>query len=170
MAEAGQLHARPALLGDAAAICAIYNQGIEDRIATFETEPRVPADIKAWFDTALIIQSVEDAGGAVVGYAVAHPYSSRPCYRGVSEFSVYVARSHRGHGVGAVAMAALIEAARARGLWKLTSRVFPENRASLALMARMGFNQIGVHENHAKLDGVWRDNVIIERLIPENLD
>ena len=67
-------------------------------------------------------------------------------------------------------MAALIEAARADGLWKLMSRVFPENRASLGLMARMGFEEIGVHRNHGKLDGVWKDCVIVERLIPENLD
>jgi len=67
-------------------------------------------------------------------------------------------------------MAALIEAARAAGLWKLTSRVFPENRASLALMARMGFAEIGVHLKHGKLDGAWKDCVIVERLIPENID
>jgi L-amino acid N-acyltransferase YncA len=108
--------------------------------------------------------------GEVVGYAVAHPYSDRGCYRGIGEFSVYVRRSHRGRGVGQVAMAALIDAARADGLWKLTSRVFPENRASLALMARMGFEEIGVHRNHGKLDGVWKDCVIVERLIPENID
>ncbi len=66
-------------------------------------------------------------------------------------------------------MAALLDAARDQGLWKLLSRVFPENRASLNLMARMGFKEIGVHEKHGKLDGIWRDTVIIEQLIPENL-
>ena len=111
-----------------------------------------------------------DTAGQVAGYAVAHPYSDRCCYQGIGEFSVYVRRSDRGRGVGQVAMAALIEAARADGLWKLMSRVFPENRASLGLMARMGFEEIGVHRNHGKLDGVWKDCVIVERLIPENLD
>ena len=67
-------------------------------------------------------------------------------------------------------MAALIEAARDAGLWKLLSRVFPQNRASLGLMARSGFKEIGVHEKHGKLDGVWMDTVIVERLIPENID
>jgi L-amino acid N-acyltransferase YncA len=90
----------------------------------------------------------------VVGYAVAHPYTDRCCYSGIGELSVYVRRSHRGRGVGQVAMAALIDAARADGLWKLMSRVFPENRASLSLMARMGFEEIGVHRNHGKLEGV----------------
>jgi len=164
------LNVRPARLGDAAAISEIYNQGIEDRIATFETEPRSVADIEPWFESAHGFVSVEAPSGEVVGYAVAHPYSDRCCYRGIGEFSVYVRRSHRGRGVGQVAMAALIEAARADGLWKLMSRIFPENRASLGLMARMGFEEIGVHRNHGKLDGVWKDCVIVERLIVENID
>ncbi|HXQ13126.1 MAG TPA: arsinothricin resistance N-acetyltransferase ArsN1 family A [Caulobacteraceae bacterium] len=162
--------ARPARREDAAAITEIYNQGIEDRIATFETEPRSVADIEPWFDSAHAFVSVVDASGEVVGYAVAHPYTDRCCYRGIGEFSVYVRRSQRGRGVGQVAMAALIEAARNDGLWKLTSRIFPENRASLSLMTRMGFDEIGVHRNHGKLEGVWKDCVIVERLIPENID
>ncbi|THD61147.1 arsinothricin resistance N-acetyltransferase ArsN1 family A [Phenylobacterium sp.] len=164
------LKARPAKRADAPAITEIYNQGIEDRIATFETEPRSPADIAAWFEDALAFVSVVDPAGHVVGYAVAHPYADRCCYRGIGEFSVYVRRAHRGRGAGQVAMAALVEAARDRGLWKLMSRIFPENRASLGLMARMGFKAIGVHEKHGKLDGVWRDCVIVERMIPENID
>ncbi len=164
------LRARPALRADAAAITEIYNQGIEDRIATFETEPRSAADIEPWFEHAHAFVSVVDPADEVVGYAVAHRYSDRCCYRGIGEFSVYVRRSHRGRSVGQVAMAALIDAAREGGLWKLTSRVFPENRASLGLMARMGFEEIGVHRNHGKLEGVWKDCVIVERLIEENID
>jgi len=164
------LAARAARREDAAAITEIYNQGIEDRIATFETEPRGAADIEAWFDHAKAFVAVEDETGQVAGYAVAHPYADRCCYSGIGEFSVYVRRSHRGRGVGAVAMAALIAASREQGLWKLLSRVFPENRASLGLMARMGFKEIGVHEKHGKLEGVWKDTVIVERLIPENID
>jgi L-amino acid N-acyltransferase YncA len=72
--------------------------------------------------------------------------------------------------VGRVAMEALIESSKEARLWKLMSRVFPENRASLNLMERMGFTQIGVHKKHGKLDGAWRDVVVIERLIPENID
>jgi len=162
--------ARPVRHEDAPAIVEIYNQGIEDRIATFETQPRAVSDIEPWFSHAHAFVSVIDAAGEVVGYAVAHPYSDRCCYQGIGEFSVYVRRSHRGRGVGQVAMAALIDAARADGLWKLMSRIFPENRASLGLMARMGFDEIGVHHNHGKLEGVWKDCLIVELLIPENLD
>jgi phosphinothricin acetyltransferase len=161
--------ARPARREDAAAVTAIYNQGIEDRIATFETEPRRAAEIEAWFDQAKAFVVVETGAGEVVGYAVAHPYADRCCYAGIGEFSVYVRRDRRGAGVGRLAIGALVDASRAAGLWKLLSRIFPENRASLALMARSGFKEIGVHEKHGKLDGIWRDCVIVERLIPENL-
>lgn len=167
---ANAFEAREATRADAPAITEIYNQGIEDRVGTFETQPRTTAQILEWFDDAHAVVSVEDGEGVVVGYAVAHRYSDRCCYAGVGEFSVYVRRSHRGRGVGQLAMAALVEASRDRGLWKLLSRIFPENGASRALMARMGFKEIGVHEKHGKLDGAWRDNVIVERLIPENLD
>jgi phosphinothricin acetyltransferase len=74
----------------------------------------------------------------------------------------------RGQGLGRVAMLALIDAARDAGLWKLVSRVFVENRASRALLKSIGFREVGIYEKHAQLDGVWRDAVIVERLIPEN--
>ena len=161
--------ARPATRGDASAIAEIYNQGIEDRMATFETEARTEKAILAWFDQAHAFVSVTAPSGEVVGYAVAHPYTDRCCYRGIGEFSVYVRRERRRHGVGRIALGALIDAARADGLWKLTSRIFPENKASLDLAAQLGFNRVGVHEKHGKLDGVWKDCVIVELLIPENI-
>ena len=164
------LHARPARREDAAAITHIYNQGIEDRVGTFETVPRTVDQIEQWFDHALAFVAVEAEDGEVVGYAVAHPYSDRCCYQGISEFSVYIRREARGRGVGRIAMASLVEASKAAGLWKLLSRVFPENRASLNLMAWSGFKEIGVHEKHGKLDGAWRDCVIVEQVFPENLD
>lgn len=164
-----RLTARPAAPADAAAVAAIYNQGIEDRIATFETELRTIEQVAAWFEHALAFVSVVGPDGELVGYAVAHPYADRCCYAGIGEFSVYVDRGWRGRGVGAAAMDALVDAARRRGLWKLLSRIFPENHASLALMARSGFRTVGVHEKHGKLDGVWRDTVIVERVLEENL-
>jgi L-amino acid N-acyltransferase YncA len=164
------LMARTARREDAGMITEIYNEGIADRIGTFETEPRSVGQIEAWFDHAKAFVSVEDERGEVVGYAVAHPYADRCCYAGIGEFSVYIRRSERGRGVGRVAMTGLVEAARQAGMWKLLSRVFPENRASLNLMAWSGFKEIGVHEKHGKLEGVWRDCVIVERVFPENLD
>ena len=156
---------RAARIGDALAIAAIYNEGIADRIATFETEPRTAEQIARWFDDRYPIVVVEGDDGAVLAFASSSAYRDRACYAGIAEFSVYVARRHRGTGAGRVAMAALIDVATKAGLWKLVSRIFPENTASLALMARMGFRQVGIYHRHGRLDGEWRDCVIVERLL-----
>lgn len=160
------LTARAASLADAEAIAAIYNQGIADRVGTFETDPRTKDQIESWFDGQHPIVVVED-GGKVVAFASTSSYRSRPCYAGIAEFSVYVARDHRGTGAGRLAMAALLDAAQAAGYWKLISRIFPENTASRALMVKVGFREVGVYRRHGKLDGVWRDCVIVERLLGE---
>ena len=152
-----------ATVADAAAIAAIYNEGIAYRIATFETEPRSAADIAGWFTGQPLVLVVETGETGLVAFAASFPYSSRPCYRGIGEFSVYVRRNHRGRGAGRAALAALIEAATARGMHKLTSRVFPENTA--ALVKVLGFEEIGIHRRHGQLDGRWRDCVIVERLL-----
>ncbi|WP_417769125.1 arsinothricin resistance N-acetyltransferase ArsN1 family A [Stappia sp.] len=159
--------ARAGRRADAAAVAAIYNQGIDDRVATFETEHRDADTVGAWFDAGHPLVVVEDAGGGIVSYAVAFPYSARPCYDGVREFSVYVRRDARGKGCGRLALAGLIETARMNGAWKLLSRIFPENTASLALCRSLGFREVGIHIRHGKLDGRWRDTVIVEKLIDE---
>ena len=131
-----------------------------------ETEPRSPDDIAGWFMSGRLIMVAEGAQG-VVAFAASFPYSARPCYAGVGEFSVYVARDCRGTGAGRAVLTALIEATNAYGLHKLTSRVFSENVASRALLKKLGFLEIGLHRRHAKLDGHWRDCVIVELLIGE---
>lgn len=162
------LTTRLATPDDAAAIAAIYNEGIADRIATFETRPRSPEDIRGWFGGRHPVV-VAEAEGAVLAFASTSGYRSRECYDGVAEFSVYVARAARGRGAGRAAMLALIAAAEAAGFWKLVSRVFVENGPSRALLRSVGFREVGVYEKHARLDGVWRDVVIVERLLAANL-
>lgn len=164
------VRARLADVGDAGAVAAIYNQGIADRGATFETEPRTPEQLAARIadDPARFPVLVAEADGRVVAWASVGSYRDRACYAGVGEFSVYVERGARGRGVGRVLLGALVEAARGRGYWKLVSRVFPENAGSLALCAALGFRQVGTYERHGRLDGRWRDVVVVERLIPEN--
>jgi L-amino acid N-acyltransferase YncA len=156
--------ARAALPTDAGVVARIYNEGIEDRLATFETEPRTAADIEAWLEEDLPLVVVESEG-EVVAWAVAHRYRERAAYGGVGEFSVYVARAARGRGHGRAAVHGLIDECERRGLWKLVSRVFPENEASLALCRSLGFREVGVYRRHAQLDGEWRDVVIVERLL-----
>ena len=165
-----KLAARPASLDDAERIAQIYNEGIEDRVGTFETRPRTANDIRAWFDGRHPVVVVEAAGAGVIAFASTSTYRPRECYAGIAEFSVYVARSGRGRGAGTIAMRALIDAARDAGYWKLVSRIFIENTASRRLMASMGFREVGIYEKHARLDGQWRDVVIVERLIPENVN
>ncbi len=162
------MHARTATPADAAAIAEIYNQGIDDRIATFETRPRSAEDVRIWFDGIHPVVVVE-AGGQIVAFASTSTYRPRECYAGIAEFSVYVLRAARGRGAGRLAMQALIEAAETAGFWKLVSRVFTENVASLGLLRALGFRDVGTYEKHGQLDGVWRDVVIVERMIPRNL-
>jgi L-amino acid N-acyltransferase YncA len=156
---------RSATPADAAAIAAIYNEGIADRIATFETEPRTAAAISTWFKPGHLIMVAETDAAGPVAFAASFPYSTSPCYAGIGEFSVYVARAFRGRGAGKRVLAALVEAANAAGRHKLTSRVIPENAASRALLRRLGFTEIGVHRRHARLDGRWRDCVVVELLL-----
>jgi len=155
---------RRATGADAAAIARIYNEGIEERIATFETRPRTAADVEKWFDGVHPIVVVEDEG-QVIGFGSTSTYRPRECYSGIAEFSVYTARSARGRGAGRAAMAALMDAARESGFWKLVSRVFVENNASRVLLRSVGFREVGTYERHARLVGIWRDVVIVERLL-----
>jgi L-amino acid N-acyltransferase YncA len=162
------LTVRLATADDAEAIARIYNEGIADRIATFETEPRTPAQMaSALADKGDRYPTiVVERDGQVVAWASAGPYRSRPAYAGVAEHSVYVARAARGTGAGGAALEALCRAYAERGFWKIVSRIFPENTASLKLHERCGFRVVGVYRRHGQLDGRWLDCVIVERLLP----
>jgi phosphinothricin acetyltransferase len=159
-----RIRVRAATRDDADRIAAIYNEGIEDGAATFETRPRSRDDVLSWFDGGHPIVVGEEAG-TVVAFGSTSTYRGRECYRGIAECSVYVARAHRGRGVGRPVLEALVEAAERAGLWKLVSRIFLENAASRRMCLACGFREVGVYEKHGVLDGVWRDCVIVERLL-----
>jgi L-amino acid N-acyltransferase YncA len=165
-----RLRAHEARLGDAGAIAAIYNAGIAERVATFETQPRTADEVRAWFDRSCPIVVVEDDHGRVLGYASSSPYSGRECYAGIIEFSVYTDPTARHRGVGRAAMQALIAAAESRGYWKLLGGVFVENEPSRRLLASLGFREVGVHRRHGRLDGEWRDVVLLELLVGDARD
>ncbi|MFQ6022145.1 MAG: arsinothricin resistance N-acetyltransferase ArsN1 family A [Acidiferrobacterales bacterium] len=162
------MNTRLATIDDTDAIAKIYNQGIEDRIATFETRPRTKEDIADWFSNYYTVVVVEDED-RVVAFAATFPYRERECYSGVREFSVYVERGYRRKGAGRVAMNALIAESKKRGDWKLLSRVFPENKQSLQLLYSLGFREVGTYKKHARLDGEWRDVVIVEYLMEDQV-
>lgn len=156
---------RPATRDDAEVITRIYNEGIRGRGATFETRERSADDVRAWFDDPRFPILAAEQHGEVVGWVAASSYRPRACYAGIAEYSIYVASSHHGQGIGNALMPAFLEALEQAGFWKVLSRLFPENAASRALCARHGFREVGIYEKHGKLDGVWRDVLIVERLL-----
>jgi L-amino acid N-acyltransferase YncA len=157
---------RPAAAADAAAVARIYNEGIADRLATFETRPREPAEVREWLEESLPFLVAERAG-EVVGFARVSPYSDRCVYDGVGEHGVYVARAARGGGLGRTLLEALCDEAAGRGYYKLTSRVFTDNAPSRAVHVAAGFEEVGVQRRHGRLDGRWKDCVLVERLLGE---
>ncbi|EXG81493.1 sortase-like acyltransferase [Cryptosporangium arvum DSM 44712] len=148
----------------AAQVLEIYRAGIATRQATFETV------VPPWaeFDAARLPghRFVELDGTDVVGWVACSAVSRRPAYAGVVEHSVYVRPDASGRGIGGRLLDALITSTENDGIWTIQSAVFPENHASLALHTRRGFRVIGTRERIGRLDGVWRDTVLIERRSP----
>ena len=165
------IHIRIPSVDDSAAIAEIYNQGIEERVATYETTRRSAADERAWLQSIAgrYPAVVAQIDSEIIGWAGAGPYRNRDCYRGIGEFSMYVHREWRRRGAGDLLLAGLITEAERLGLWKLLSRIFLFNEASRELCRKHGFREVGVYEKHARLDGCWLDVVIVERLISSNV-
>lgn len=156
---------RAAARADAAAVCEIYNRGIAERQATFETTPRDTADVLAWLADALPFVVAVDAEGRVAGWARVSAYSDRCVYQGVGEHGVYVHPEARGQGLGRQLLDAIADAAEGAGFYKLTSRIFTTNGASLAAHRSAGFSEVGTQLRHGRLDGEWKDCVLVERLL-----
>jgi L-amino acid N-acyltransferase YncA len=142
------------------AVRAIYEEGIRGGNATFETQA---PSWEEWDAAHSALRLVAERDGVVVGWAALSPASSRCCYRGVGEVSVYVAESARGKGVGRELLGDLVERSEQAGYWTLGAGIFPENEASLRLHAGCGFRELGVHERLGELGGVFRDVVWLER-------
>ena len=177
---------RPAVEADAAAICEIYNQGIEDRLATLETELRTPEERRQWLksrgprhpvivaeatqpDTVSNRPPMAQAGLAAPATTVAwgslNQFNARQAYRHVADFSIYVERAHRGKGAGRVVLTRLIELARELGYHKMVLSAFPFNPAGMALYEKLGFRTVGVYKEQGLLDGRWVDTIIMEKLL-----
>lgn len=161
------LTVRPATPADADAICRIYNQGIEDRVATLETELRTPAERLEWMAARgprhpVVVAA---AGGEVVGWASLNRFNPRPAYDHVVDLSVYVERAWRGRGVGRQLLGHVIEAARALGYHKMVLAAFPTNTAGMALYERLGFSRVGIYREQGWLDDRWVDVIAMERLL-----
>ena len=170
-------HVRPATEADADAICRIYNQGIEDRLATLETELRTPRERREWLSARDPRHPVIVAELAVptsvpaqtpptpIAWGSLNVFNARPAYRHVADFSVYVERAWRGKGVGRVVLERLVELGRELGYHKLVLSAFPFNTAGVALYERLGFRTVGIYKEQGLLDGAWVDTIIMEKLL-----
>jgi L-amino acid N-acyltransferase YncA len=153
--------------GDAEAVAAIYNQGIEDRIATLETELRTASERREWMAARgprhpVIVAESE---GDVIGWGSLNAYNPRAAYQHVADFSVYVERRWRGKGVGRRLLDRLIELARDLGYHKMMLAAFPFNESGVALYKRMGFTTVGICHEMGLLDGRWVDTIVMEKLL-----
>ncbi len=158
------LRIREAGIEDAAAIARVYNQGIAERQATFQLEGKTDEQMRGVIAQATFVL-VAEVDGEVLGWVSLVPLSHRPAQRGIGEYAVYVERAARGRGVGRALMSALVETAEQRGQAKIIGRVFTTNAASLRLAEHAGFDVVGVHRRHGRLEGEWRDVVVLERLL-----
>ena len=158
---------RPAVAADADAICLIYNQGIEDRVATLETQRRTAEERRAWLAARGPRQPalVAEAGGEVVAWASLDACNPRPAFEHVADVSVYVRRDRRGRGLGRALLAALDGEARRHGYHKLVLAMFPWNEGALGLYRRHGFRDVGTYREQGRLDGRWVDVHVMEKLL-----
>jgi phosphinothricin acetyltransferase len=177
---------RPAGAEDAAAIARIYNQGIEDRVATLETELRTPEERRQWLaghgprHPVIVVEAIEAAGASspqaaipgeaetpavIVGWGSLNVFNARPAYRFVADFSVYVDRAWRGQGVGRVLLERLLELGREQGFHKLVLSAFPTNVEGMALYSKLGFRTVGIYREQGQVDGRWVDTIVMERLL-----
>jgi L-amino acid N-acyltransferase YncA len=152
---------REMLQTDSESVLEIYRMGLETRNATFET---IVPKWQDW-DSRHLSHSrfVSEENGKITGWAALTPFSSRDVYRGVAEVSIYIAAGFRGKGIGSGLMNRLIDSSELNGIWTLVSSVFPENEATLGLHKKFGFREIGIRERIARLDGKWRDTILLER-------
>jgi L-amino acid N-acyltransferase YncA len=149
--------------GDWPEVEAIYAEGIATRQATFETATPSWEEFDAGRLPAHRLVAVD--GRRVVGWAAVSPTSTRECYAGVVEHSVYVSANARGRGIGRALLEALVASTDTAGIWTVQTSIFPENEASLALHERLGFRVVGRRERIAQLDGEWRDTLLLERRV-----
>jgi phosphinothricin acetyltransferase len=159
---------RSAAPGDIESIRRIYNEGIEDRIATLDEALKSPDDIAAWWANhgeRYAVLVAEDDAGSVVGWASLNPYSHRCAYGGVADLSIYVARALRGAGVGSVLLASLERRATELDFHKIVLFALVSNAPGQALYRKHAYREVGVFREHGRLDGIYMDVIAMEKIL-----
>lgn len=161
----GEHTVRAATPADAPDMARIYNQGIAERVATFETREKTAAELTALIESGAL-SLVAERGGDVVAFVKVAPYDDAShYYSGIGEATLYVDLDARRTGVGRALMEAVAKAAEERGYYKLVGKIFTSNAPSIALVEAAGWREVGVHRRHGRLDGEWKDVVVVERLL-----
>ena len=156
---------RPATVADADAIARIYGEGIAERVATFETHEKSPVEFAELIDAGSLIL-VAEREARLVAFVKVGPYDDAShYYSGIGEATLYVEAAARRSGVGSALIEAVAEAAAERGYYKLVGKIFTSNGPSIALVKACGWSEVGVHRRHGRLDGEWKDVLVVERLI-----
>lgn len=164
----GTMRIREATPADAAAIARIYNQGIEDRVATLETELRSPEERAEWLashGTRYPVLVAVDSADTVLGWGSLNVFNPRKAYEHVVDFSLYVAREHRGRGIGDAMLGELELRARALGYHKMVLAALPTNIPGKRLYERHGFDLVGIYREQGMLDGRWVDVMLMEKIL-----
>jgi len=157
----GRQMIRPMNDSDAQIVLEIFKAGLDTRNATFETEVPLWQDWNRSHHKHCRFVYVES--GSVVGWVALSPISTRSCYSGVAEISIYVDPKHAGREIGHALMAHIIRDSEKNGIWTIHASIFPENKATLQLHLKHGFREVGRREQIAQLDGQWRSTLILER-------
>jgi L-amino acid N-acyltransferase YncA len=156
---------RPARVADAHELAQIYNQGIAARVATFETREQSARELAVLIESGALAL-VAERDGTVVAFVKVGPYDDAShYYSGIGEATLYVDQRARRSGVGRALMEAVATAAEERGYYKLVGKIFTSNAPSIALVAGCGWREVGIHRRHGRLDGEWKDVVVVERLL-----
>lgn len=158
---------RLAVLADLPAILTIYNQGIEDRIATLETEPKDLTSMTAWLTgrEPRHVVLVAEKDGAIAGWASINPYNARLAYRAVGELSVYIDRDRRGQGIGQTLLTALESQGRHHGFHKFVLFTFAFNALGQGLYRKLGYREVGTFQEQGMLDGHRVDVMAMEKIL-----
>lgn len=162
-----EIRLRDATPADVPRICAIHNQGIEDRVATLDVEPHTLDEQIEWFHRhgsrhpMVVAEAAED----IIGWASLNQFSARPAYRFIADLSVYIERGWRGKGIGTRLLGEIEARARALGYHKIVLSAFPFNQAGMRLYERSGFRTVGIYHEQGLVDGHWVDTIIMEKLL-----